>query len=177
MRRIDLFCKLFGPLIISLVDSGSTPIAIIVTRGMSSVSFLVEYLAIARVSQSIPLLQGLKDEPDFERIAHTKSTVLHLRRAVGMLAIYGHHPAFLPSLSLAFLYLTVLSFSGHLITYLLALGLSRAAIAPLRGIAALFELSATWVGPRLAKRSAAVRAGIWFLNAEFIFIGVACICP
>ena len=176
MRRIDLFCKLVGPLVISLVDSSSTAIAILVTGGMSSLSLVVEYLAIARVYHSMPLLRAPKAEATVEDTGDMTSTLLLLRRAAGMLVTYIRHPAFLPSLSLALLYLTVLSFSGQLITYLLALGLSSASIAALRGLAALFELSATWVGPRLAKRIGAVRAGIWFLNAEFIFIGIACVC-
>jgi iron-regulated transporter 1 len=44
MRRIDLFCKLMGPLVISLVDGASTIVAIWVALGMSCSSVLVEYL-------------------------------------------------------------------------------------------------------------------------------------
>ncbi|KAK4981030.1 hypothetical protein LTR66_010239, partial [Elasticomyces elasticus] len=35
MRRIDLFCKLFGPLAISLIDGASTIVAIFVTLAMN----------------------------------------------------------------------------------------------------------------------------------------------
>jgi iron-regulated transporter 1 len=87
---------------------------------------------------------------------------------------YVRHPAFLPSFALALLYLTVLSFSGQLITYLLAQDLNSASVALLRGVAALFELSATWLGPWLHKRIGAVRSGIWFLNAELLFVAIAC---
>ena len=49
MRRIDLFCKLMGPLFISVVDGQSTMVAIWVTLGMSLLSVTVEYYAIAKV--------------------------------------------------------------------------------------------------------------------------------
>jgi hypothetical protein len=49
MRRIDLFCKLIGPLAISLVDGISTTIAILVTLGLNLASVMVEYYTIAKV--------------------------------------------------------------------------------------------------------------------------------
>lgn len=49
MRRIDLFCKLLGPLFISLVTAASTLIAIWTVLGMNVASVLVEYICIARV--------------------------------------------------------------------------------------------------------------------------------
>jgi solute carrier family 40 (iron-regulated transporter), member 1 len=51
MRRIDLLCKLIGPLAISLLDGLSTRIAILTTLGLSVVSVGVEYLAIAQVTR------------------------------------------------------------------------------------------------------------------------------
>lgn len=49
MRRIDLFCKLMGPLTISLVAMASTEIAIYTTLGMNVASVLVEYIFIEQV--------------------------------------------------------------------------------------------------------------------------------
>ena len=53
MRRIDLFCKLIGPLAISLVDGFATKIAILCTCGLSVVSVAVEYFAISQVRQKL----------------------------------------------------------------------------------------------------------------------------
>lgn len=50
MRRIDLTCKLIGPLFIALIDGMSTEAAILVNLGMNVVSVAVEYFAIAQVS-------------------------------------------------------------------------------------------------------------------------------
>lgn len=49
MRRIDLICKLMGPLFIALIDGISTEVAILVNLGMNIASVVVEYFAIAKV--------------------------------------------------------------------------------------------------------------------------------
>lgn len=174
MRRIDLFCKLVGPLAVSLIDSYSTRAAVLATAALSATSVMVEYLAIARVYQAIPALRSRKSttERASDRPESIKTRMLS---SMVTLLTYLRHPAFLPSFALALLYLTVLSFSGQFITYLLANGLSSATVAMLRGIAAVFELSATWLGPWLHSRIGAVRAGIWFLNAELVFIALSCV--
>jgi iron-regulated transporter 1 len=174
MRRIDLFCKLVAPLAISLVDSYSTKIAALVTAALSIASVSIEYFAIARVYQAVPALRDPKSSDEDTSSRQSVSTRDRLSSAATVVLRYVCHPAFLPSFALALLYLTVLSFSGQLITYLLAQDLSSASVALLRGVAALFELSATWLGPWLHKRIGAVRSGIWFLNAELFFVAVAC---
>jgi iron-regulated transporter 1 len=175
MRRIDLFCKLAGPLAISLIDAYSTRAAILATVAMSATSVLIEYVAIARVYHSVPALRESKSSGNHALKAEDCTVQSGFRNAVHMLLSYVRHPAFLPSFALALLYLTVLSFSGQFITYLLAQGLGSTTVAMLRGLAAIFELSATWLGPWLHRRIGAVRAGIWFLNAELVFIALACV--
>jgi iron-regulated transporter 1 len=174
MRRIDLFCKLAGPVAISLIDSASTRAAILATAALSATSVFVEYLAIARVYYAVPALRESKSSG--KRTEHENGTIAG-RVLINLSALlsYIRHPAYLPSFALALLYLTVLSFSGQFITYLFTQGLSSATVAALRGLAAVFELSATWLGPWLRARIGAVRAGIWFLNAELIFIALACV--
>jgi solute carrier family 40 (iron-regulated transporter), member 1 len=58
MRRIDLFCKLVGPLVIAVVDGFSTTVAILFVLGLNVTSVVVEYYAIARVrAEDIPILR------------------------------------------------------------------------------------------------------------------------
>ena len=175
MRRIDLFCKLAGPLAISLIDSASTRAAILATAVMSTTSVFVEYLAIARVYNAVPALRVTKSSAKCSDEQQHGTILDRIRSNTSVLLSYLRHPAFLPSFALALLYLTVLSFSGQFITYLLAQGLSSASVAMLRGLAAVFELSATWLGPWLHTRIGPVRAGIWFLNAELVFIALSCV--
>lgn len=49
MRRIDLVCKLLGPLFIALIDGISSETAIVVNFGMNVCSVVVEYYSIAKV--------------------------------------------------------------------------------------------------------------------------------
>ena len=51
MRRIDLLCKLIGPLVIGLIDSASTKIALGLILGSNILSIAIEYFTIARVSR------------------------------------------------------------------------------------------------------------------------------
>ncbi|KAK0263549.1 hypothetical protein LTS09_002741 [Friedmanniomyces endolithicus] len=178
MRRIDLFCKLAAPLVIALVDAASTSIAIMVAGLLTIVSVPVEYFAIARAHRAIPALS----EPKPARALPTNQTTPYrsvlrsCKDALGSTALYVHHPAFLPSLALALLYLTVLSFAGQMITYLLSIGVSSGIIALLRGVAAIFEMSATWLGPSLMQRIGTIRAGIWFINWQIFCVAGACLC-
>jgi iron-regulated transporter 1 len=73
---------------------------------------------------------------------------------------YVHHSAFLPSIALALLYFTVLSFSGQMITFLLNSWYTSVHVGIARTVSTAFELSATWIAPRLMTRIGAVRGGI-----------------
>lgn len=173
MRRIDLFCKLVAPLVISFIDSLSPLAAIILTGAMTLVSVSIEYLAIAEVYRTTPALQVPKHEREAPRLPATHGLWRQIRLATVNTTTYFRHPAFLPSFSLALLYLTVLSFSGQMVTYMIAIGMDTSLIGVLRGVSALFELSATWIAPRIMERIGAVRSGIWFLNWQIIFVALA----
>lgn len=172
MRRIDLFCKLIGPLTIAFVNGASPRIAIITTGSMTAVSALVEYVSIARVYHMVPGLHEAKLQTD--QASPRRSIGTRLRSSFHGTVLYVKHPAFLPSLALSFLYLTVLSFGGQLLTWLLSLGISSGTIGVLRGISAIFELSATWFAPFAMRRIGPIRSGIWFLNWEIFCVVLAC---
>lgn len=77
---------------------------------------------------------------------------------------YFHHPVFLPSLALSVLYLTVLSFSGQMVSYLVSVGLSSTHIGLLRTLSTILEISATWLAPKAMNHIGPVRAGLWSIN-------------
>lgn len=176
MRRIDLFCKLVAPLFISLIDSSSSKVAIMVTGTMTVISILVEYFAIAQVHAAVPMLQAPKParRPRRTQDGFAKLPLTNLKASIASTATYVGHRAFLPSFSLALLYLTVLSFNGQMITYLVAIGFTPSIIGILRGVSAIFELSATWIAPKLRHRIGPVRSGIWFINWEIFCVSIAC---
>lgn len=177
MRRIDLFCKLVGPLAIALVDGISTSVAILVTFGMTVASVFVEYYAIARVYNQVDNLK-LRPTSSQNFTPPNESSMLsatgrHVRRTANNCISYIQHPAFLPSFSLSLLYLTVLTFGGQMVTYLLSMGFSSISIGILRTVSTFFELSATWLAPKVMNRIGPVRCGIWFLNWEIVWIAFA----
>ena len=190
MRRIDLFCKLCGPLVISLIDGASTLVATWVTLAMSCTSVLIEYFAIAAVFRLVPALQRPEDpntttmegiEPRQPAIEPSGSSMP--RRLFSFLLMgtahllplnsfpyYFQHPAFLPSFALSLLYLTVLSFSGQMITFLLSVGYTSIYVGVTRTISTVFELSATWIAPKIQRHVGAVRGGIWFLTWQMLWL-------
>lgn len=136
-------------------------------------SLPIEYMNIANVYRAVPALQ----RPTSEDIEGTSNGIWQrLPKFTTSLITYACHPVFLPSFALSLLYLTVLSFNGQMITYLLAIGLSSASIGALRGVSAIFELSATWIAPKIMSKIGTVRSGIWFINYQILWVGVASIC-
>ncbi len=68
MRRIDLLCKLLGPLFIGLIDGISTELAIGINLAMNVVSVAIEYFAIAGVYYEVQQLQQPKIAQQEERV-------------------------------------------------------------------------------------------------------------
>jgi solute carrier family 40 (iron-regulated transporter), member 1 len=182
MRRIDLFCKLVSPLVIALLDGFSTKVAILVTFGMNNVSVVVEYVLIARVYKAVPSLAHRRAPPSAEsdRAASMPQTRSLIRSAaqqmmslVEDLRVYTSQSAFLPSLSLSILYLTVLSFAGQMVTYLCAVGYTSTVVSLIRIVSTACEMSATWLAPWIMSQIGPVRAGIWFLSFQMACLGIA----
>jgi len=183
MRRIDIFCKLVSPLAIAFIDGFSTKIAILVILTINAACVLVEYALIAWTYWSVPSL-GISSQKDEERFknarpapseAETGISYLLLsqyRQLLESVKIYTSQPAFLPSISLSFLYLTVLSFSGQMVTYLLATGFSSTTIGCIRTISVLTEISATWLAPKIMVKLGPTRAGMWFLSWQTICLSI-----
>ena len=89
---------------------------------------------------------------------------------VSSLGLYFSHSAFIPSFALSLLYMTVLAFSGQMLTYLLAADLNLWQVGIMRAGSTLFELSATWITPRLTKRIGVVRTGLWSISWQMTWL-------
>ncbi|KAL4740969.1 Ferroporti-1 [Aspergillus similis] len=177
MRRIDLFCKLVAPVVVSLMDGLlSTKVAIWAVLGVNVTVVLVEYFAIAGVYHSVPQLdrsQGRQAADDGEgeqqlEEHHAQNTIAqHVRGAVAPWREYVRQPVFLASFALSLLYLTVLSFGPTMVTFLLHSGFSSLHVSAMRIGAVLTEISGTWIAPFLMDRIGPIRSGLWFLNWQF----------
>lgn len=188
MRRIDLLCKLFGPLFIAMIDAYSSRVAIIVNFAMNAASIAVEYFAIARVYYEVPELQETKAKPQREISEEPEAQSSHNSRPIVSaiwqrmidvvhksaqdVSLYLKHQAFLPSIAGAILYLTVLSFGGQMVTYLLSAGYSSLQIGIARTFGVIFEVLATWVAPWLIRRIGAIRAGLWMSSWQVAMLAV-----
>ena len=174
MRRIDLFCKILGPLFIALLAGYATEVAILINLAMNVASVFIEYVAIANVYHEVPDLQVPKGTAQEEHNAIAPFSEGHrtsgnrcdpfqalMRRFISDFSFYAHHRAFLPSFSDSLLYLTVLSFGGQMVTYLLAAGYSSSEVGIARTVGVVFEMLSTWVAPWLMTRVGPVRAGLW----------------
>lgn len=180
MRRIDLLCKLFGPLAIALLDGYSTQIAIWVNFGMNAASVGIEYFTIAWVYYDDEYLQQPKSNPsDLSTANRTGGLLGSSKEAIAKLARdihrYCTHPTFLPSFAGTLLYFNVLSLGGQMVTYLLSSGYDSTLIGVIRLFSVTVEVSATWIAPWMMSTVGVIRAGIWSSSWQLatLAVGVA----
>jgi iron-regulated transporter 1 len=130
----------------------------------------------------VPALQEPKATPREETprpAAEVESYLAHqwrhvsgfIQKSLKDFNFYFHHAAFLPSFSGALLYLTVLSFAGQMVTYLLAAGYSAAHIGLARTLSVAFEVAATFLAPWMMGKIGPLRSGIWLLSWQMISLG------
>ena len=60
-----------------------------------------------------------------------------------------------------------------MVTYLISAGYKSFHIALVRTMSVIFELSATWIAPRLMTQITPARAGMWFLSWQMLWLGAA----
>ncbi|PWY65837.1 hypothetical protein BO83DRAFT_367682 [Aspergillus eucalypticola CBS 122712] len=186
MRRIDLFCKLLAPVVISVIDGLSTKIAIWTVLVVNVSCVVVEYIAIAQVYTSIPELRrcqdgsseiggqsGLEPQDSDSTPTAARRIAQYSRRALAPWREYVASSVFLASLALSLLYLTVLSFGTTMVTYLLHTGFTPLQVSGMRIGAVIAELSGTWAAPFIMGRIGPIRSGLWFLNWQFVCLAAA----
>ena len=160
MRRIDLICKLVSPLVISVIISAtSMPAGVVTVAGMSGISWGFEVFCARRVWRSCPRLRASKavdlvpnttptDRPNLGRLHAIRAQSQRLCRShLTQLRNYVSTDVWVPSISLAMLHLSVLSYSATFITFLLNSGFSLIVITIARAIGSIVEVSSTFVAP------------------------------
>lgn len=60
-----------------------------------------------------------------------------------------------------------------MIAYLLSIGFTSTSVGLLRTISTVFELSATWLAPKVINKIGPVRGGIWFLNWQLAMVSLS----
>lgn len=172
MRRIDLLSKLVAPLFVSLLTS---------TRGYSfAVIFLAsfavgcgifEFFWIQVVYNRFDVLRRddeRKKQVQEDRIEQTRSLKRWLTEEIRLWRKFSDDPAFFTSVAISLLYITVLSFEGAMIGYLVWRGFSDPFIGAMRAVNVITGLLGTVLGPQLIKKVGLVRAGNWSIWSETV---------
>ncbi|KAK6352968.1 hypothetical protein TWF696_004958 [Orbilia brochopaga] len=156
MRRIDLTCKVLAPGFVTLLPISFNAIQTTAPHSMfwsvvviASISFLspwVEWVSAQRVWSQSELLQAPKIiEPDSSQ--DETSIATRMRRKFSGLVSFCHSAVFLPTISISLLYLSVLTFSSPMITFLLNSGFSLPVVTIARLFSSTLEVSATAIMP------------------------------
>src|SRR5262249_33283561 len=112
-----------------------------------------------------PLGRKAKDFSLAHNLRHVHTMV---RSSAQDFIFYFRHRVFLPSFAGACLYLTVLSFAGQMVTYLLSAGYSASNVGLTRTLAVVFEFGASWLAPWLMGWIGPIRAGAWLLSSQLV---------
>ncbi|KAF8577863.1 hypothetical protein K439DRAFT_1664025 [Ramaria rubella] len=178
MRRIDLLCKLFSPVLISLIISfaGSVRVGAVVVGGMSVASWGLEWWCALRVWRGSPQLRRPKISvlPRNSQVdAESQQPAPFLGHLLTWLQGYLHNvkqyfdaDVWMPSIALALLHLSMLSYSAPFITHLLNAGYSLPLISGARAVSSIFEVSSTLVMPWGARVLSRPRRNIFDAGTE-----------
>ncbi|KAF7312600.1 Solute carrier family 40 protein [Mycena indigotica] len=175
LRQTNLFCKLAAPLFVSFLTvrySSLTPL--IVLGFITVVTMFFEIRWISVVYDRFPILEAEQQKKDAQRASNLDSTtegiepqdrsILEIVKSTLNTQDWGEFvrlPVFLSSLSISFLYLTVLSFDGTMLGYLKTLDYSDDFLAEMRGLCVITGLVGTVVTVPLESRIGSARAGSW----------------
>lgn len=157
MRRIDLICKLFAPLFISAIVEATSPAAGVLLIGFVNViSIAVEKWFAGRVWNTCARLRAPKSmtgditartSPSSASSGIIESAKVFLVTQYGQMEAYFSTTAWIPSLSLALLYLSALSYAATFVTWLLNSGFSLTTITIARAFGSVVEVSSTFLAP------------------------------
>ena len=162
MRRIDLFCKLIGPVVISvIISSTSVTIGVSTIAVFNALTWGIEIWCARRVWVAYPQLRQRSTAAPIEEIelfprdsrpssvppAASTRMVQWWARQGAQVYTYFTTDVWIPSLSLALLHVSVLTYNATFVTYLLNTGFSLILITITRGLSSMVEVSSTFVTP------------------------------
>ncbi|KAL7095201.1 hypothetical protein ACP275_10G009200 [Erythranthe tilingii] len=189
IRRIDLTCKLFAPVVSGFIISFVSLTASAVTLALWNVlSVFLQYWLLMSVYKGIPILRQFSQRRVSKSSATEvdESTSTHheqdestsskgntiVERFINLPYIsawrlYFKQDVVLPGLSLALLYFTVLSFGTLMTAALEWQGIPAYVIGIARGISATVGIAATFLYPVLQSRMSTLRTGIWSIWSQW----------
>lgn len=184
IRRIDLICKLFAPVVSGFIISFVSLTASALTMALWNVlSVLLQYWLLISVYDGIPALKEISerrvsrssvrkvDEVDFEQPeSSTRGTIIDNFSNIPYISawkVYIQQEVALPGLALALLYFTVLSFGSLMTATLEWEGIPTYVIGIARGITATVGIAATFLYPVLQSHISTLRTGLWSIWSQW----------
>lgn len=160
-RRIDLLCKLFAPVFISVIIlSTSMFVGVLVIGCTSTLSWGMEMWCAKRVWRTNAVLRRPKvfatsaDDGD-SKLSWRQSIPNAFSRQISQLRAFFATDIWMPALSLTMLHFSVLAYAATFITFLLNAGFSLFLITSARVASSIVEVSSTFVAPVSIKYLAA----------------------
>ncbi|KAK4483822.1 hypothetical protein RD792_011029, partial [Penstemon davidsonii] len=191
IRRIDLSCKLFAPVVSGFIISFVSLTASAMTLAIWNVlSVCLQYWLLMSVFNGIPALRevsrkrvsisSISHENDIERSESSNSRMTIVERFLNLPYIsawrlYIQQDVVLPGLALALLYFTVLSFGTLMSAALEWEGIPAYVIGIARGISATFGIAATFLYPLLHSRISTLRTGLWSIWSQYNIMQWSCL--
>lgn len=166
MRRIDLLCKLVAPLVISgIAEMSSMHFTVISIGLMSFFSFGLEFVSAKYVWNTNNRLRAAKQRSSdpaetvnqgqgdgAARLNSIKKCTTFLEQQYSQAQDYFSTDVWVPSLALALLHFSPLSYSATFLTFLLNSGFSLLVVTVARAVGSVVEVSSTFVAPAGIKR-------------------------
>ena len=170
IRRIDLTCQILSPIIIAqIMTFGAHYIGTIVVSLWNIASMAVEYFILLKIYTQRPQLALKTAKPDAKSASERPLVRKVFRSCFAIRDGWQHYlrnrvaPA---GLGLAFLYMTVLSFSGVTNTYVRTQGLSESVLSIMMAVGAVTGIAGTFVFPTMRRRCGLERTGLYALALQ-----------
>ncbi|XP_048141981.1 solute carrier family 40 member 2-like [Rhodamnia argentea] len=194
IRRIDLICKLFAPVVSGFIISfGSLKASAMTLAVFSTISVWLEYWLFMSAYKGSPALaernrqrtqkpfpaeltESSSVPDDYHPANAEKSQKRSLGEKIANLPlvsawrVYFEQEVVLPGIALALLYFTVLSFGSLMTATLEWEGIPAFVIGIARGISATIGVAATLVYPVLQSRISTIRTGLWSSWSQWTFL-------
>ncbi|KAK8960328.1 Solute carrier family 40 member 1 [Platanthera guangdongensis] len=203
IRRIDLVCKLFAPVLTGFIISFVSLVAsAVILACWNLLSVWLEYWLWISVYDGIPALSETRQKKQVEGYSENileapvmklgnisrggaveqekpnwkskVTTSLSKLLCLDAWIVYFSQDVVLPGVSLALLYFTVLSFGTLMTATLEWKGIPAYIIGIARGISAVIGIMATVVYPFVHSRISTLRTGLWSIWAQWFFLS-ACL--
>ncbi|XP_019186256.1 PREDICTED: solute carrier family 40 member 2-like isoform X2 [Ipomoea nil] len=172
IRRIDLICKLFAPVISGFIISFISLTASAMALALwNIVSVCLEYWLLTSVFFGIPALRESSERRVLRSSPNNteERPSVHVSRIpyISAWKVYLQQDVILPGLALALLYFTILSFGTLMTATLEWEGIPAYIIGIARGISAAIGIAATFLYPVLQSRISTFRTGLWSIWSQW----------